>query len=264
MARNPNMVSEIVARHKAMLSASCSHDSFLSEIGQRVPSHAFLARSTQGVYLRQIAWLTAILTEYEQAPPESIRILDWGSGKGQTTYLLKSRGFNVTSCDVAAEKADSTFGQEIPIVEAKQIEVVPLHHPSRLPFDDASFDCVVSFGVLEHVPSDVASLLEVRRVLKPGGIFAVTFLPYFLSWTQAADRMRGGTYHDRLYRKRQLRSMAKDAGFAVADVWHGQLFPKGSMPIKFDATLEPLDRFLCRYTPLRYFATNLEAVLVAV
>jgi len=83
------------------------------------------------------------------------------------------------------------FGQEAPIVQARGIAVTPLRHSIDLPFRDQEFDCVVSFGVLEHVQSDLASLHEIRRVLKPGGIVYVTFLPYFLSWTQALARLAG-------------------------------------------------------------------------
>jgi len=39
-----------------------------------------------------------------------------------------------------------------------------------LPFQDNSFDYVLSFGVLHHIPSTEAGLKEVHRVLKPGGI----------------------------------------------------------------------------------------------
>lgn len=38
-----------------------------------------------------------------------------------------------------------------------------------LPFDDASFDIVYSWGVLHHSPDTAAAIAEVRRVLRPGG-----------------------------------------------------------------------------------------------
>jgi len=190
--------------------------------------------------------------------------LDWGCGKGQITYLLKKQGFAVTSCDIHNTEADdSTFGQEVPIIREQAIDVIPLSHAYQLPFGDKSFDCVVSFGVLEHVSSDADSLREIRRILKDRGIFYITFLPYFLSWTQQIARLRGETYHDRLYKKQSLVRLAESSGFTVVDISHGQLFPKNSVPLSLDRLLEPLDRWLCAYTPLRFLATNLEAVLVA-
>lgn len=42
---------------------------------------------------------------------------------------------------------------------------------SRIPFPDKHFDAVVDFGIIHHIPDWQAVLLEVRRVLKPGGRF---------------------------------------------------------------------------------------------
>ena len=44
---------------------------------------------------------------------------------------------------------------------------------TRIPFKDRSFDAVFDFGVLHHVPDWQAALTEIRRILKPGGIFYV-------------------------------------------------------------------------------------------
>lgn len=45
----------------------------------------------------------------------------------------------------------------------------------HLPFGDGEFDAVLSFDVLEHVRDVRATLLECRRVLRPGGIMAIVF-----------------------------------------------------------------------------------------
>ena len=39
----------------------------------------------------------------------------------------------------------------------------------RLPFRDASFDLVYSWGVVHHSPDTPAAVHEIRRVLRPGG-----------------------------------------------------------------------------------------------
>ena len=43
----------------------------------------------------------------------------------------------------------------------------------RLPFDDASFDLVYSWGVLHHSPNTPRAIAEVLRVLRPGGVARV-------------------------------------------------------------------------------------------
>jgi 2-polyprenyl-3-methyl-5-hydroxy-6-metoxy-1,4-benzoquinol methylase len=45
----------------------------------------------------------------------------------------------------------------------------------KLPFADKSFDIVTSFSVIEHLPNKTMAIEEVGRILKPGGIFAISF-----------------------------------------------------------------------------------------
>jgi len=49
-----------------------------------------------------------------------------------------------------------------------------------MPFEDERFDVVISTEVLEHVPNPDAYLIEVKRVLKPGGMFFFT-VPFLMS-----------------------------------------------------------------------------------
>jgi SAM-dependent methyltransferase len=42
-----------------------------------------------------------------------------------------------------------------------------------LPFKDASFDCVISSQVIEHIPYDEVLFSEMRRVLRPGGMLII-------------------------------------------------------------------------------------------
>ena len=52
----------------------------------------------------------------------------------------------------------------------------------KLPFTDASWDCVYASHVLEHVPDDRAAIAEIRRVLRPGG-FAILPVPIVAATT---------------------------------------------------------------------------------
>jgi ubiquinone/menaquinone biosynthesis C-methylase UbiE len=57
-------------------------------------------------------------------------------------------------------------------IASAYIPVEVVHQSAeRLPFDDATFDCVVSTWTLCTIPDPLAALRESRRVLKPGGLF---------------------------------------------------------------------------------------------
>lgn len=44
---------------------------------------------------------------------------------------------------------------------------------TKLPYGDATIDCVYSFGVIHHIPEAEQVLAEIRRVLKPGGVLLI-------------------------------------------------------------------------------------------
>lgn len=59
---------------------------------------------------------------------------------------------------------------------AESLLGIPLHYvkPSIsgvMPFDDDTFDMVTCFGVLHHIPNVSFVMAEIKRILKPGGLF---------------------------------------------------------------------------------------------
>ena len=86
----------------------------------------------------------------------------------------------------------------------------------RLPFPDASFERVICSEVLEHIPDYRGVLAEIRRVLKPGGLLAVSvprFLPEWICWqlSDAYHEVPGG--HIRIFRTGALRAAVESHGF---------------------------------------------------
>lgn len=61
----------------------------------------------------------------------------------------------------------------VDVEEKANVDVV-LRKPYRLPFRSNSVDVVISGQVFEHIPFFWASMLEIARVLKPGGLFIMT------------------------------------------------------------------------------------------
>ena len=238
-------------------------DQEITATAATLPSHRFLENpSGQYTYIYLTQYVKAFSERHFSVPFDQITVLDWGCGKGHVSKLLRDLGpAQLESCDIQVEKEDSAFGQQTPILQRFQIPVTPLTHPSKLPYPDASFDVIVSFGVLEHVANDAASLAEITRVLKPGGLFFCFFLPTKLSWTQKIARSRGDEYHDRLYTSKTIRTLLEPVGLQLRDSWYRQLFPRISVNYPNFRLFERADTsFLARFPPLHYFATNIECL----
>lgn len=87
---------------------------------------------------------------------------------------------------------------------------------TRLPFADASIDKIICSEVLEHIPDYQAVLREIERVLKPGGILAVTVprrWPEKICWwlSEAYHQVEGG--HIRIFDGKQLRREIEQQAF---------------------------------------------------
>lgn len=248
---------------KQTFSRNYPFDTELSALVRHESDHKFLYTPASQLCCQYITkYICAVASHHFKKDVSSIRILDWGCGKGWVTYFLKKDGANVTCCDVLSSESDSSFGQPTPIIDKYSLDVIPLHHEYELPFEDDSFDVVLSVGVLEHVPNEKKSLPEIRRVLSDKGLFICFNLPYCFSWVQRALHVKGNFYHDRLYTKRSAQKLMAEAQFSIKDIWHRQLYPRSSIPFSWYYSLERLDQFLDYYTPLKYFTNYIEFLAV--
>jgi len=215
----------------------------------------------QNIYLYLCEYVKNLSEWYFKKSFKDLKILDWGCGKGQVTFLLREMNANIISSDIESESNDSAFGQDAtPIIAKTNIRVVPLRHEYFLPFGDQEFDVVLSFGVLEHTPNNLESLKEINRILKPEALFFCFNLPYFLSWTQRLAYIRGNFYHNKLYRKTEVRNLLNKSNFNLIDIWHRQLLPKNTVRYHKYRFFEAIDQFLVSHTFLKYFATSIEFV----
>ncbi|MBD2681045.1 MULTISPECIES: bifunctional 2-polyprenyl-6-hydroxyphenol methylase/3-demethylubiquinol 3-O-methyltransferase UbiG [Nostoc] len=253
---------KLVALRHTNFQKNLSLNHQLIDLVRDIDSHAFLTNpASQNIFLYLTEYVRAVLEYWFGTSLDKVRVLDWGCGKGHISFLMREMGVQITSCDVGGG-GDSAFNQITPIIEKAPLKVVPLEHLYLLPFSDASFDVVLSFGVLEHVPNDLASLGEIHRVLKPSGLFFCFFLPYYLSWTQNLAHLRGDFYHDRLYSQKMVKNLLKQTNFELLDFWHRQLLPKNSVSYPKYHVFESVDQWLTTNTPLKYTATNIEFVAV--
>lgn len=258
------MTDAVRALRRKVFSTKWPLDENITEASATLESHRFLSNpSGQNLYVYLTRFVKALSEQHFGRPFSDISVLDWGCGKGHVSKLLRDlEPRTLESCDIVTAKGDSAFGQETPIIERFGIGVTPLEHEYVLPYDSQSFDDVLSVGVLEHVPNDRASLAEIARVLKPGGLFFCFFLPTNLSWTQKLAHLRGDYYHDRFYNERVVRDMLSPAGLDLLDLWFRQLLPKNTVRYPNFRLFEAVDQLVTENTPLRHFATNIEFVSV--
>ena len=92
-------------------------------------------------------------------------VLEIGTGSGYGIEVVAPHAARYVTLDKHAPAPELT---QRPGVEFRQAAVPPL------PFGDATFDCVISFQVIEHIENDEAFVREIHRVLRPGGRFVVT------------------------------------------------------------------------------------------
>jgi SAM-dependent methyltransferase len=193
------------------------------------------------------------------------RVLDWGCGFGQMSHLLARRGIDVEPYDVDpdADGEERRALERYPGLTARvtQEEV-------RVPYEDASFDAVLSCGVLEHVVDPGASLDELARVLRAGGTLYVFKLPNRLSYLERIAKRLGLYYHgrlehDRLYTVDTARELVEAHGYAVLEIRRANLLPLSlsSRPVtRASRRLWQLNGALGRVPGLDLVATNVELV----
>lgn len=95
-------------------------------------------------------------------------VLELGSGPGLATDWLRSRVGKLATVEHDAADA-AALAARLPDVSVTRADA------TDLPFGDGSFDLVVCFTMLHHVPTTVgqdALFAHAARVLRPGGVFA--------------------------------------------------------------------------------------------
>lgn len=147
-------------------------------------------------------------------------VLDLGCGEGRhaiAAYLegdVQSVGVDLSREDLgAAREKFRPFAREggdcrgFGLVAATAL---------TLPFADNSFDKVICSEVLEHIPDYRGALGEIRRVLKPGGLFCASVprrWPERICWALSGEYHRVPGGHLRIFRARRLEREIENLGF---------------------------------------------------
>ncbi len=164
--------------------------------------------------------------------PPSKKVLDFGCGIGIQSFLLSDAGYKVIGLETVLDKSlegflkakarphiqtrDKSMSRVWQLIKRKAPEIeFKIYDGSHIPYNNNTFDVVFSYAVLEHIPkNEVPSILiEIWRILKPGGLFYIFQLPQIYSYTEFLARVLNIEAHEFLWSFPEINKMLSTAGF---------------------------------------------------
>ena len=107
------------------------------------------------------------------SPHSGKKILDIGCGQGELVTFLRNAGFEAYGTDLVQSLPPHNTDYFVPIKavtgvnDSVSYQVIDTY---ELPFEDCSFEAVISTSVLEHVIDKYSFFKEIHRVLNTGGM----------------------------------------------------------------------------------------------
>ena len=150
------------------------------------------------------------------------RVLDIGCSVGCTVEAAKRRGWDAYGVDVSDDAVNYCRKRGLSCFHTNGL---------KLPFEDQSFDAVVSWHVIEHVADVHESIEEWRRVLKPNGVLVMETPDA----SSPKVRRLGASYtkfwapeHTYTFTPDNLRRIVEPIGFqSLREPWTGSLLSMG-------------------------------------
>ena len=145
------------------------------------------------------------------------RVLDLGCGAGRFLQALQDHEADPVGVEIAQAAVDRA--------RQRAADVRLLEEDGSIPLGHGEVDLVWCSETLEHIPDVGHALLEVRRVLKPGGRVLLT-VPYHgrarnvaIALTRFERHFDPLGQHVRFFTRRSLATTLEHAGFEAARLW---------------------------------------------
>jgi SAM-dependent methyltransferase len=154
------------------------------------------------------------LARLERGLPQKGRLLDFGCGAGYFLHRAQQRGWDAHGVELGPWAAEAARRRGVPNLNTARLQ--------DMAFPDGHFDVVNASQVFEHLTHPLPELAEIRRVLKPGGVFLIDVpnyhtLPILLN---ADDFMLNAPpQHVAFYTPRTLRKLLTAGGLKVDRVF---------------------------------------------
>jgi len=165
--------------------------------------------------------------------PKKGRILEAGCGLGRWLIYLTQKGYSIEGLELNQDAVKR-------VLEFDNTLKVRTGDIQSMPYENNSFDAVMSLGVIEHFIDGPGRVLgEVHRILKPGGVIFVS-VPYinlirrcfhipYQALVVKIRRMQGYNmkFASYVYTVKEMNTFMKEAGFkTVRTAWDDFIYPK--------------------------------------
>lgn len=137
------------------------------------------------------------ITEWHPSELNGMKVLDVGCGAGRFAEVALDAGAEVTAIDLssAVDACKNNLGNS-PHLDVVQASIY------EMPFRPGSFDYVYCIGVIQHTPDPNRSIMEICKMVKPGGHIGLWI--YERSWKSYVGTL-GFKYFLRLWTKKMSR-----------------------------------------------------------
>ena len=143
----------------------------------------------------EFPWAYGAIQAYSRAPTGQRDVLESGCGVTPLPFWLAGEGFRVTGIDLDGSCEAKWRATDVPCRPDTSMMIFERGDMLELPRSDASFDLVYSISAIEHTSDPFQAVVEMLRVLKPGGHLVLTLdtdlagTP-FVSWPMLLEIQR--------------------------------------------------------------------------
>ena len=184
-----------------------------SQLGHpRGPLGAIVARIMRRSNAQLNLWMVELL---QVAPGDRVLEIGFGPGVALAALLARASDGFVAGVDMSEDMVRQARSRNAAAIAAGRLDI---RHGNAgcLPFDDATFDKVCGAHVIYFWADPVATVRELRRVLRPGGTLALAYFEREHAPPAAAKALsQAGA---RLYGPGEVEQIAQRAGFTDVHV----------------------------------------------